>query len=211
MSTVLVVLAHPHTDPKGFSVQVYEKFIEEYRRTHPADKIIIRDLFDQPITPMDDTTFTAIAKQHVGRQLTSKEAQQLDQRSAWLDEFIAADKYVFVNPMYNHFLPAELKEYIDITAVARKTFRYTAEGPVGLLSGKKALQIQAAGGQYHDDGPHGEFQRDFGAPYLEMMLNYYGIRDVSHIYVEGIARFRDRQDEILSKAFQEAVQAAKEF
>lgn len=211
MSKVLVVLAHPHTEPKGFSVQTYEKFIEEYRKQNPDDEIIIRDLFAQPFPAMDDTTFTAIAKQHAGMTLTDKEEQQLSTRTAWLEEFINADKYVFVNPMYNHFLPAELKEYIDVTAVARKTFRYTSDGPVGLLGGKKAIQIQAAGGEYHNDGPHGEFERDFGAPYLEMMLNYYGIRDVKHIYVEGAARYRDRKDEILKKAFDEAVQAAKEF
>lgn len=211
MSKVLVVLAHPHTDVKGFSIQVYERFIEEYQKQNPDDKIIIRDLFAQSFPVMDDTSFMAIAKQHVGMELTEKESQLLEIRTAWLNEFIAADKYVFVNPMYNHFLPAELKEYIDLTAVARKTFRYTSDGPVGLLSGKKAIQIQATGGTYHDDGPHGEFEKDFGAPYLEMMLNYYGIRDVEHIYVEGTARFKDRTEEIISQAMKEAEAAAKKF
>lgn len=211
MSKVLVVLAHPHTDVKGFSVQVYERFIEEYQKYNPDDEIIIRDLFDQPFPAMDDTSFAAIAKQHAGMELSEKESKLLSTRTAWLEEFIAADKYVFVNPMYNHFLPAELKEYIDLTAVARKTFRYTADGPVGLLKGKKAIQIQATGGTYHNDGPHGEFEKDFGAPYLEMMLNYYGIRDVEHIYVEGAARFRDRTEAIVDQALKEAVAAAKQF
>ena len=64
MSKVLVVLAHPHTDVRSLSMEVYEKFIEEYRLQHPDDDIIIRDLFAQPFPAMDNTTFIAIAKQH---------------------------------------------------------------------------------------------------------------------------------------------------
>lgn len=211
MSKVLVVLAHPHTDLRSYSMEVYEKFIEEYKLQHPDDDIIIRDLFAQPFPAMDNTTFTAIAKQHAGMELMDKEVQQLNTRTAWLEEFIAADKYVFVNPMYNHFLPAELKEYIDVTAVARKTFKYTSEGLVGLLHDKKAIHIQATGGTYHDDGPHSEFERDFGAPYLEMILNSYGIRDVEHIYVEGAAKHRDQAEDIMNRALEEASAAAKKF
>lgn len=211
MSKVLVVLAHPHTDVRSLSMEVYEKFIEEYRLQHPDDDIIIRDLFAQPFPAMDNTTFMAIAKQHVGMELSKQEDQLLSTRTAWLNEFIEADKYIFVNPMYNHFLPVELKEYIDITAVARKTFRYTPEGAVGLLHNKKAIQIRATGGTYHNDVPHGEFEKNFGAPYLEMMLNYYGIHDVEHIYVEGAARHRDQTEEIVNQALKEASVAAKKF
>lgn len=211
MSKVLVVLAHPHTDLTSMSLETYKTFIEEYQKQNPDDEIIIRDLFSQPVPAMDDNTFMAIAKQHVGMALTDQQKAQLATREKWLNEFMEADKYVFVNPMYNHFLPAELKEYIDITSVSRKTFRYTSDGPVGLMKGKKALQIQAAGGNYHDDGPHGEFSRDFGAPYLEMMLNFYGIRDVSHIYVEGGAHHREQAVEILKNAQQEAIELAKKF
>ena len=211
MSKVLVVLAHPHTDMRSLSLQVYEKFIEEYKLQHPDDEIIIRDLFAQPFPAMYNTTFQAIAKQHAGMELSAKENQQLSTRTAWLEEFIAADKYVFVNPMYNHFLPAELKEYIDVTSVAGKTFKYTSAEAVGLLKGKKAIQIQATGGTYHNDGPHGEFEKDFGAPYLELMLNFYGIRDVEHIYVEGAARYRDKAEEIINQALAEASTAAKKF
>lgn len=211
MSKVLVVLAHPHTELKSMSMETYKTFMNEYRQQNPDDEIIIRDLFAQPVPPMNDDTFIAIAKQHAGMDLTDQQQKQLSTREEWLEEFMNADKYIFVNPMYNHFLPAELKEYIDITAVARKTFRYTSNGPEGLMKGKKALQIQAAGGNYHDDGPHGEFSRDFGAPYLEMMLNFYGIRDVSHIYVEGAAHHRDQANDVLETAQKQAVELAKTF
>lgn len=49
--------------------------------------------------------------------MTDEEKQLLQHHAEWLAEFVSADKYVFINPMYNHFLPAEMKEYLDLTAV----------------------------------------------------------------------------------------------
>lgn len=60
----------------------------------------------------------------------------LHRHEEYLEEFLSADKYVFVNPMYNGFVTAELKQYIDVIAVPRKLFRYTENGPIGLLEGK---------------------------------------------------------------------------
>ena len=39
--------------------------------------------------------------------------------------------------MWNLSFPPVLKAYIDAIAVAGKTFKYTAEGPQGLLTDKK--------------------------------------------------------------------------
>lgn len=211
MNTLLVILAHPHTEQQSFSMRVYESFLEKYKQLHPNDKIIIRDLYNDDIPIMDDMTFQAMAKIQTQKELSEAEKIRLKTRENWLDEFISADKYVFVNPMYNHFLPAELKSYIDITSVARKTFRYTEKGAEGLLNNKKVLHIQAAGGKYHDDGVHGEFQKDFGSPYLEMMLNYYGIRDVQHVYIEGVAMDPENSQTILENAIMESEIIANNF
>ena len=51
-------------------------------------------------------------------------------------QFVLADKYVFVTPMWNFSIPAILKTYLDAVAVSGKTFKYTKEGSVGLLTGK---------------------------------------------------------------------------
>src|SRR5699024_3735453 len=61
------------------------------------------------------------------------------------NQFVNADKYVFVTPFWNFSFPPVMKAYLDSVSVAGKTFKYTAEGPVGLLPDKKALHIQARG------------------------------------------------------------------
>lgn len=81
-----------------------------------------------------------------------------------LETFMHADRYVFVTPMWNFSYPSVVKAYLDNLAIADKTFKYTENGPVGLLEGKKALHIQATGGVY-SEGPYAAV--DFGRNHLK--------------------------------------------
>lgn len=219
MSTVLVIKAHPHTSLPSLSVQVGDQFIKAYQDAHPDDQIIIRDLYTKEgVPPLNDVTMGAWTKQKMGQELTAEEKQTIDRHDAWLNEFVNADKYVFINPMYNHFLPAELKQYLDLTAVAHKTFKYTPAGAVGLLKGKKAIQIQAAGGNYHRNGQpektlaiKGNSLPDVGAFYLDGMMGFYGVTDVQHIFIDGAAQNPDQRQAILDRALDQAKKVAPNF
>lgn len=211
MTKLLVIQAHPHID-NSLSLTVGKQFIKSYKQSHPQDEVIVRDLFDGSVPPLNDQTMEAWRKQKFDEPLTDDEKALLDQHSIWLDEFISADKYVFINPMYNHFLPAELKQYLDITAVAHKTFKYTVNGPVGLLTDKKLLHIQAAGNFYHDE--HGNDQMammDLGDAYLTHMANFYGIDQIEKLFIEGADAKPDQRENILSTALIQANVMAKTF
>lgn len=213
MSTLLVIQAHPHIT-NSLSLTVGKRFIEAYRASHPDDTIITRDLYaPEGVPPLNDLTMEAWRKQKYDEPLTAEEAALLKRHDEWINEFINADKYVFINPMYNHFLPAELKQYIDLTAVAHKTFKYTPNGAVGLLHGKKALHIQAAGGVYHKDGqtPKGFGQTDLGSIYLTNVLKFFGITDMSNLFIEGADAHRDQRETILTDALKRAETLAKDF
>ena len=67
---------------------------------------------------------------------------------ALIDELKQADVIVLGLPMYNFGVPSQLKAYFDHIARAGVTFSYTAEGPVGLLTGKKVYVFAARGGLY---------------------------------------------------------------
>ena len=73
--------------------------------------------------------------------------------SSVLDEFLAADAVVIGAPMYNFTLPTQLKAWIDRIVVAGKTFRYTANGPEGLATGKRVIVALARGGFYDQGSP----------------------------------------------------------
>lgn len=150
-------------------------------------------------------------KQKMGQDLTPDQSSVLKRHAEWLNEFIDADKYVFINPMYDHFLPAELKLYIDIVSVARKTFRYTKNGPEGLLHNKKALHIQSAGSFYHLPDKPELAKCDLGDLYLTGSLKFFGVDDIDKIFIEGVDAKRDRQAQILAAAVKQAQDLAPRF
>lgn|GEM_PF-1901772 len=61
------------------------------------------------------------------------------------------------------------------------TFKYTAQGPVGLLTGKKALIFAARGGKYSGT------PMDAQTTFIRVILGFIGIIDVEFIYAEGLA------------------------
>lgn len=98
---------------------------------------------------------------------------------ALVDELTAADAIVIGTPIYNFSIPASLKAWVDMVARARKTFRYTENGPVGLLSDKKAYILVASGGVKVGS------PADFATPYLRHALSFVGITDVDVVAVQG--------------------------
>lgn len=103
----------------------------------------------------------------------------LDLSNKLIGEVKESDVLVFAVPMYNLGIPAQLKTYIDYLNRAGVTFRYTANGPEGLITGKKAIVILAHGGIYKD-GP-----ADLAKLYMQTVLNFIGITDVEFVYAEG--------------------------
>ena len=100
---------------------------------------------------------------------------------ALIAEVQAADVVVLGVPMYNFGVPAQLKNWIDAIARAGVTFRYTANGPEGLLKGKKVYVALTRGGKYRDT------PADTQVPYLKTVLGFLGMTDVQFVYAEGLA------------------------
>lgn len=120
-----------------------------------------------------------VTEDWVGANFTD-EAERTDQQKAELalsdslvDEIVAADILVIGAPIYNFGIPAALKAWIDMVARARKTFHYTANGPEGLLTGKKAYLMMTSGGTEIGS------ELDFATGYLRHVLGFIGIDDVT--------------------------------
>lgn len=97
-----------------------------------------------------------------------------------IDELQAADTIVFGVPIYNFSVPATLKAWADLVARAGTTFRYTPDGPQGLLEGKRAFIALASGGT-----PAGS-PMDFMTPWLTFFLGFLGVHDVTIIAADGV-------------------------
>jgi FMN-dependent NADH-azoreductase len=211
MATVLYITAHPHDHQSSFSLAVGKEFIDAYREANPSDEVVHLDLFKQDIPQIDADVFSGWGKLQSGSafdQLSDAEKSKVARLGAIVDQFVAADKYVFVSPMWNFSFPPVLKAFIDAVSVAGKTFKYTENGPVGLLTDKKGLHIQASGGIY-SEGPAAAFES--GHSYLKKVAQFYGIPSVEGIFVEGMAVAPDQAQSIKEKAIVKAKELATKF
>lgn len=82
--------------------------------------------------------------------------------------------------MYNFGVTAQFKNWVDAIMKARITFRYTENGPEGLLKGKKVYLALTRGGT-HRDKP-----TDTLVPYLRTVRTFLGMTDVQMFFAEGI-------------------------
>ena len=115
------------------------------------------------------------------QERTAEQRKAVAYSDALIAELKAADVIVLGLPLYNFGLPSTLKAYFDQVGRAGSTFRYTAEGPVGLLTGKKAYVFAARGGLYKGT------PSDTQTPYVRAFLAFLGITDVEFVYAEGLA------------------------
>lgn len=94
---------------------------------------------------------------------------------ALVAEAMAADVWVIATPIYNFGVPASLKAWVDQIARAGLTFRYTDQGPQGLLENKKVYVLVATGGTEVGGAI------DFATPWLRFVLGFLGVSDVEVI------------------------------
>jgi FMN-dependent NADH-azoreductase len=152
--------------------QLADRLIEGMMERLPDLSLYLRDVAQG--LPFVDAAW-------VDANLTDPDARSIAQRQALagsdalVAEVMGADVWVIATPLYNFGVPASLKAWIDQIARARLTFRYTDQGPEGLLSGKKVYILTATGGTEVASAI------DFATPWLRFVLNFLGISDVEVI------------------------------
>lgn len=211
MAKVLYITAHPHDDKQSYSMAVGKAFIDTYKEVNPNDEIVNVDLYKEHIPEIDVDVFSGWGKLQSGKgleELSSDEKAKVGRLSELCEQFISADKYIFVTPLWNFSFPPVLKAYIDAVSVAGKTFKYTEQGSVGLLTDKKALHIQARGGIY-SGGPAA--QMEMGHRYLNIIMQFYGVPSFEGLFVEGHAAMPDKAQEIKANAIARAKDLAHTF
>ncbi|GAB6173762.1 FMN-dependent NADH-azoreductase AzoRB [Paradesulfitobacterium aromaticivorans] len=211
MTRVLYITANPKPVQDSFSLSVGMAFLNAYREVNPQDEIIELDLYGIQIPLVDADVFSGWGKLQQGtafEQLSADEKTKVGQIDKLCDQFLSGDKYVIVSPMWNLSIPPMLKAYIDTICIAGKTFKYTETGPVGLLTGKKAVHIQARGGVY-TEGPGKDFE--FGDRYVRSMLSFLGVGPIDSVIAEGMAQVPDQAETIKNNAIERAKEVAKNF
>ncbi|WP_374404549.1 FMN-dependent NADH-azoreductase [Niveibacterium sp.] len=154
--------------------------------------VTVRDLAVNPLPAIDETILGALFTPADAR--TAAQNEIVAASDALIAELQAADVLVLGVPMYNLGVPAQAKHWIDAIARAGVTFRYTANGPEGLVKGKTVYLALTRGGIYRDT------PMDTLLPYLRTVLGFLGMSDVRPVFAEGLAMGPDAA----AKAFADA-------
>ncbi len=198
MSKVLYVKANIKNEGESRTFKVSDSFVEEYKKNNPEDEIITLDLYKENI---DFLRADDLGKLFGPKDEESKNNSILK----YAYQFADADKYIIAAPMWNLSFPAILKAYIDYVSVSGITFKYTAEGPIGLLNNKKAVHIVSRGGGY-DNSPY-----EMGDRYLRTILGFFGIKDIETIAIDNLDVMGVNVKEKVEEGIEKAISLAKKF
>lgn len=178
---ILSVVSSANTET-SVTRKLSQKLIDTLTTKNGGASVVVRDL---------NNAIEFIDESWVGANYTAPEQRSEAQKArlALSDELVAelqaADVIVIGAPIYNFSVPATLKAWIDLVARAGVTFRYTENGPEGLLKGKKAYVVLTSGGV-----PLGSAV-DYNSPYLKQFLAFVGITDVEFIAADGLMTKRE--------------------
>lgn len=206
MTTTLFIKANDRPIEGSISVKLYHAFLESYKLSQPDDRVIELDLYAVTLPYLNAAMINGNFKSAQGAELTSEEKRLSDIANRFLEQFLNADKLVIGFPLWNLTVPAVLHSYFDYLHRPGKTFKYTDQGSVGLLSDKKVAILNARGGVY-EAGNRFEMAVNF----VQNQLNFLGINNMTTIVIEGHHEFPKRSEAIIAEGLEKATEVAKTF
>lgn len=185
---------------QGASSKLASRFVASLLEREPGSRRILRDLATDPLPHLSAERFQAFTTPAAER--SESQRREVAESDALIAELREADVIVFGLPMYNFGIPSTLKSYFDHVARAGETFRYTPQGPVGLLGGRKAYILATRGGRYAGT------PMDSQTAYVKQFLGFIGIDDVEFVYAEGLALGDEQREAALAGAGDEITRLA---
>lgn len=186
-------LLHVDSSPlygQSVSRKLTAAFVAQWKASHPAGKVINRDLNATLLQPLTADWVAAAYSAEEARTMQQKEL--LTTSDMLLAELGQADEYVFGVPMHNFGIPSVLKLWIDQVVRVGKTFSYADGAPKGLLTGKMATILIATGGVYDAQTRMASF--NFTEPYLRSVFGFLGVKDITFLTTGGTAALNYGQD-----------------
>ncbi|MBY0120468.1 FMN-dependent NADH-azoreductase [Bacillus sp. S/N-304-OC-R1] len=208
MSKVLFVKANDRPANQAISAKMYDAFLQTYKEANKNDEIIELDLFNEKIPTYGNTAITGAYKAKQGMELTAEEEKAVQLIDQYLDQFFAADKIVFAFPLWNSTVPAPLINYLAYLAQAGRTFKYTAEGPVGLAGDKKVMLLNARGSDYSLEYMAGS---EMAVNLVKATIALWGISNPEVVIIEGHNQYPDRSQQIIEEGLEKTAKAAAAF
>lgn len=200
---VLVVKANNRPASEGVSSRMYDVFMDNVGSDVNVKTF---DVFKEDMPYFGQDFFDAMQKSAQAEELNDIEQRILTAANKAMDAFLDADVVVFAFPLWNKTIPAPLQTFIDYIYRAGVTFKYTEEGPQGLVPEKKVIILNARGGVYStpEMAPS-----EMSVNYVRMIMNFFGIEDIEEVIIEGHNMYPDKAQEIVEDGMKRVEEMAR--
>jgi FMN-dependent NADH-azoreductase len=179
MKKILHIISSPRGEA-SFSIRLGRSIIEKIVTANPGSTVKENILVNKQFPHLEEAQITSYFTPPENR--TSQNLEALHHSDEAIQEILAADILVIGAPMYNFSIPSTLKAWIDHIVRAGITFKYDGNGPKGMVENKKVYLAVASGGIYSE----GQMKPyDFVTPYLQSVLGFIGISDITVVRAEG--------------------------
>ena len=182
----------------SYSRELADYFQARWTQAHHESHVVRRDLADDPVPHIDNSTIAEFQAADNGGSDTSSDATTLS--DTLIAELQSADQVLVSSPLYNFNVPSPLKAYIDHVVRSGHTFSQNGHGHVGLLSGKSACIITAQGGIRSVSEVDG---LDFQGPYLTAIFDFIGFDRIDLISLDGTSEDDGRVVDNVARAYAE--------
>ena len=195
MTTILHIDSSANDAETSHSRRISAELVEALKGAHGDVEVVRRDVHaEQPPHVGADLRASWVAEED---RRTPDQVETVARSEGLIGELESADIVVIGSPMYNFTVPSTLKAWIDHVAIAGRTFRYTENGPQGLLENKKAYLALSSGGVY-TEGPASGLEH-LGT-YLTGVLGFMGVKDVEIVRAEGVAMGPEKDEAAMAAA-----------
>jgi len=174
------------------STQVAHSLVERLIGENPGSAVTRIDLADTDLPHLGADEFKSWTTPEDQRD--EFQMEMAARSDTLVDQLLSHDTLVLAVPMYNMGIPSTLKAWIDRVSRAGKTFRYTAEGPVGMVENMQAYLVLARGGIYRDT------PLDTQTGFLKSVLGLMGIEAIETIFAEGLNMGEENRKQSLAGA-----------
>jgi FMN-dependent NADH-azoreductase len=177
MTKLLHIIASPRKD-ESRTLRISKQFLDHFKGG-PGNTVAELDLFNTKLPELSRDEVSGKFILMRGADLPEHLKACWAQIEKYIRQFLAADIYLITAPMWNFSIPYVLKHYIDVIAQPRYLFRYTAQGPEGLIKNKKMIIVTSRGGDYTAGTPAAAY--DHQEPYLRTVFGFVGITDITFV------------------------------
>ncbi len=172
-----------------------DELLAQFGQQDPQQQLVVRDLGAQPLAPLDGEILGAFSQ---ADGLNARQQSAVALSAQLIDEIQQADRLIIGVPMYNFGIPTQLKSWFDYICRAGISFKYTEQGPVGLLADKPVLLVLATGGVHRDTAT------DLALQHVQTLLNFIGLHNIHIAYAQGLGMGDAAREQGLAAARVEA-------